>query len=133
MPKAIPTDGASLAIIGMSLRRLFCSARRETSDELQKRRHHALQDKTTTKFPPVANQVAGQVGTRTGQAGTESNERLGSDGQRQKRQPEIEDRQEKDLLSRLDYQDKDKKLVVPDPAVVFTYAEEHLKNGMIAR
>jgi polyphosphate kinase 2 len=39
----------------------------------------------------------------------------------------------KDLLSRLDYQDKDKKLVVPDPAVVFTYAEEHLKNGMIAR
>jgi hypothetical protein len=39
----------------------------------------------------------------------------------------------RDLLSRLEYEDKDEKVVVPDPLFVCTYAEELLNNGMIAQ
>lgn len=39
----------------------------------------------------------------------------------------------RDLLSRLDYEDKDEKIVLPDPLFVCPYAEELLKNGMIAQ
>lgn len=38
----------------------------------------------------------------------------------------------KDLLSRLDYADKDHGLIRPNPDIVFTYAEAYLANGMIA-
>lgn len=37
----------------------------------------------------------------------------------------------RDLLSRLDYKDKDPERVRPDPAVVFTYMEAAVENGMI--
>jgi polyphosphate kinase 2 len=39
----------------------------------------------------------------------------------------------RDLLSRLEYEDKDEKVVFPDPLFVCTYAEELLNNGMIAQ
>ncbi|MEX0703873.1 MAG: polyphosphate kinase 2 [Planctomycetales bacterium] len=38
----------------------------------------------------------------------------------------------KDLLFRLDYDEKDEKLLITDPNVVFKYAESYLRNGMIA-
>ena len=38
----------------------------------------------------------------------------------------------KDLLARLDYADKDHRLVRPNPDIVFAYAEAYLANGMIA-
>jgi polyphosphate kinase 2 len=38
----------------------------------------------------------------------------------------------KDLLTRLDYDGKDHDLTRPDPALVFTYAEDYIGNGMIA-
>lgn len=38
----------------------------------------------------------------------------------------------KDLLTRLHYDGKDEKRVLPDPAVVFPYDEKHLKNGTIS-
>jgi len=38
----------------------------------------------------------------------------------------------KDMLFRLDYADKDHRLVFPDPDVVFEYDESYLKDGMIA-
>jgi len=38
----------------------------------------------------------------------------------------------KNLLTHLDYQDKDHSLTCPNPDVVFTYAEAYLDNGMIA-
>ncbi len=38
----------------------------------------------------------------------------------------------KDLLTRLDYADKDHALIRPNPDIVFTYAEAYLDNGMIA-
>jgi polyphosphate kinase 2 len=38
----------------------------------------------------------------------------------------------KDLLSRLHYADKDERLILPNPDVVFMYDETYLKNGMIA-
>ena len=38
----------------------------------------------------------------------------------------------KDLLSRLHYADKDERLILPDPDVVFMYDEPYSKNGMIA-
>lgn len=37
-----------------------------------------------------------------------------------------------DLLSRLDYADKDEKVVLPNPNQIFTYDENYLKNGVIA-
>jgi polyphosphate kinase len=37
------------------------------------------------------------------------------------------------LLSKLDYADKDERLAVPDPKVVFAYDELYLENGMIAK
>jgi hypothetical protein len=36
-----------------------------------------------------------------------------------------------DLLSRLDYEDKDKSLLKPDPSVVFEFDPAHLTNGML--
>ncbi|MES1954494.1 hypothetical protein SAHY_07922 [Salinisphaera hydrothermalis EPR70] len=38
----------------------------------------------------------------------------------------------KDLLLRLDYEDKDETLVLPNPDIVFAYDEACLSNGMIA-
>lgn len=38
----------------------------------------------------------------------------------------------KDMLSRLHYADKDERLILPDPDVVFMYDETNLKNDMIA-
>ncbi|SCC94097.1 UDP-galactose-lipid carrier transferase [Thiomonas sp. X19] len=38
----------------------------------------------------------------------------------------------KNLLGRLHYAGKDKRLILPDPDVVFMYDETYLKNGMIA-
>jgi polyphosphate kinase 2 len=38
----------------------------------------------------------------------------------------------RDLLTHLDYRDKDHSVVRPDPDVVFNYAEAYLDNGMIA-
>ena len=38
----------------------------------------------------------------------------------------------RDLLSRLDYSDKDRRLTVPDPTCVFPFEPHHLTNGMIA-
>ncbi len=38
----------------------------------------------------------------------------------------------KDLLSRLHYEHKDQRLVLPDPKVVLTYAAEYSKNGVLA-
>lgn len=38
----------------------------------------------------------------------------------------------KDLLFRLDYKDKDEKLLIPDANIVFNYAEQYLENAMIA-
>jgi polyphosphate kinase 2 len=37
------------------------------------------------------------------------------------------------LLSKLDYDGKDKQLIVPDPEIVFGYDERYLENGMIAK
>ncbi len=37
------------------------------------------------------------------------------------------------LLSRLDYEGKDKSLLLTDPAVVFPYQDAALENGMIAK
>jgi polyphosphate kinase len=37
------------------------------------------------------------------------------------------------LLSKLDYDGKDKRLTVPDPEIVFAYDELYLENGMIAK
>ncbi|MEC4747936.1 polyphosphate kinase 2 [Methylomicrobium sp. Wu6] len=39
----------------------------------------------------------------------------------------------KDILFRLDYKDKDEALVLPDADIVFNYAENYLKHGMIAQ
>jgi polyphosphate kinase 2 (PPK2 family) len=39
----------------------------------------------------------------------------------------------RDMLSKLDYDGKDKSLLLTDPAVVFTYQDAALKNGMIAK
>jgi len=39
----------------------------------------------------------------------------------------------KDLLSRLHYAERDVGLVRPNPEIVFSYAEEHLLNGWIAK
>lgn len=39
----------------------------------------------------------------------------------------------KDFLSRVDYDDKDLQLVVPNPDVVFLYNEKYLENGWISR
>jgi polyphosphate kinase 2 len=36
------------------------------------------------------------------------------------------------LLSSLDYKGKDEKLLLPDPAIVFTYQDAALRNGLIA-
>jgi polyphosphate kinase len=38
----------------------------------------------------------------------------------------------KDLLTRLDYADKEHSLIRPNPDIVFTYADAYLDNGMIA-
>ncbi len=38
----------------------------------------------------------------------------------------------KDLLSRLHYEHKDRRLVLPDPKIVLTYAAEYSKNGVLA-
>ncbi len=38
----------------------------------------------------------------------------------------------KDMLSRLEYADKDDRLILPDPNVVFTYDELHLKDRLVA-
>ena len=38
----------------------------------------------------------------------------------------------KHLLSRLHYADKNERLILPNPDVVFMYDETYLKNGMIA-
>ena len=38
----------------------------------------------------------------------------------------------KDLLTRLDYEDKDHNLIRANPDIVFTYADVYLDNGMIA-
>ena len=38
----------------------------------------------------------------------------------------------RDLMSRVDCPDKDKHLALPDPKIVFDYAESHLKSGAIA-
>jgi len=38
----------------------------------------------------------------------------------------------KDLLTQLDYTDKDHGLIRPNPDIVFTYADAYLANGMIA-
>jgi polyphosphate kinase 2 (PPK2 family) len=37
------------------------------------------------------------------------------------------------LLSKLDYDGKDKRLTIPDPEIVFAYDELYLGNGMIAK
>jgi polyphosphate kinase 2 (PPK2 family) len=38
----------------------------------------------------------------------------------------------KDLLTHMEYKDKDHNLIRPNPDVVFNYAEAYLDNGMIA-
>lgn len=38
----------------------------------------------------------------------------------------------RDLLTRCDYEDKDRDVVLPDPAIVFLYEQERLANGDIA-
>ncbi len=38
----------------------------------------------------------------------------------------------KDLLFRLDYEDKDESLLISDPQIVFTYDESYLTSGLIA-
>lgn len=38
----------------------------------------------------------------------------------------------KDLLSRLHYTGKDKRLLRPDPRIVLTYAASDLENGLFA-
>jgi polyphosphate kinase len=38
----------------------------------------------------------------------------------------------KDLLSHLEYRNKDHNLIRPNPDVVFNYAEDYHDNGMIA-
>ncbi len=38
----------------------------------------------------------------------------------------------KDMLSRLDYDDKDEQLVLPDPQIVLTYDAAYLENGVLA-
>lgn len=38
----------------------------------------------------------------------------------------------RDLLSRLDYKEKDRQRVIPNPALVFPYDQSYLDNGMIA-
>ncbi len=37
----------------------------------------------------------------------------------------------KDLLSRLNYEDKDERMVLPDPRVILTYDATYLKNGVL--
>jgi polyphosphate kinase len=37
----------------------------------------------------------------------------------------------RDLLSRLDYSNRNERLIIPDPKIVFAFDEPHLKNGMI--
>ncbi len=39
----------------------------------------------------------------------------------------------KDFLSRVDYEDKDLQLVVPNPDIVFMYNEKYLENGWISK
>lgn len=39
----------------------------------------------------------------------------------------------KDILSRLHYVDKDERLILPDPKIVFEYDTSNLENGMLAR
>ena len=38
----------------------------------------------------------------------------------------------KDMLTRLEYEEKDEALVIPNPDYVFMYDEAYIKNGMIA-
>ena len=38
----------------------------------------------------------------------------------------------KDMLNRLDYADKDERLILPDSQIVFTYADSCLENGLLA-
>lgn len=38
----------------------------------------------------------------------------------------------KDLLSRMHYENKDERLVVPDPQIVLNYASDYLENGVLA-
>jgi polyphosphate kinase 2 len=39
----------------------------------------------------------------------------------------------KDLLSRLKYEDKDERMVLPDPRIILTYDAKHLENGVLER
>ena len=39
----------------------------------------------------------------------------------------------KDLLSRLHYTHKDKRLIQPDPNIVFAYDVSNLENGQLAK
>lgn len=39
----------------------------------------------------------------------------------------------KDILSRLNYEDKDKKLIKPDPQIVFTYDALNIEHGRLAK
>ena len=39
----------------------------------------------------------------------------------------------KDLLSRLHYDDKDERLIIPDPQIVFPYDVSNLENGQLAK
>ena len=38
----------------------------------------------------------------------------------------------KDMLSRLDYADKDERLILPDPEIVSTYSASYVENGLLA-
>lgn len=38
----------------------------------------------------------------------------------------------KDMLSRLDYADKDEQLILPDPQIILTYDSAYLENGVLA-
>ena len=39
----------------------------------------------------------------------------------------------KDLLSRLHYADKDERLILPDPQIVFAFDISNLENGQLAK
>jgi hypothetical protein len=39
----------------------------------------------------------------------------------------------KDVLSRLHYADKDERLILPDPQIVFAYDISNLENGQLAK
>lgn len=38
----------------------------------------------------------------------------------------------RDMLLRLEYEDKDERVLLIDPNIVFEYADAHLRDGMIA-